>query len=114
MNVGWYSNTCVDACVDCFARASTGGNVLGGFAASGRQLGKTVYVETFRGLSNLLIGTSNVVKRVTKLAEGAAGAAPRPPHARALDTGDVAGGFAQAGREIARGFADGFVGVFVR
>lgn len=44
-----------------------GGNVLGEFALSGKNLGRTIYVETFRGLSNLLLGTSNMVRQVSKV-----------------------------------------------
>ncbi len=87
----------------------------GSFLSEGANLGKTIYVETFRGLSNLLVGTGNVVKNVNRLAEGTldsgTGGAPKT-HVKAHSPVDLQDGFALAGDELVRGFKDAFNGVF--
>lgn len=91
------------------------GSLLSGLAEGGANLGKTIYVEAFRGLSNLLVGTGNVVKNVNRLAEGvpsSSPAAPPPVHVKSHSPADLQEGFALAGQEIARGFREAFNGVF--
>lgn len=67
------------------------------------NFGRTVYVETFRSLSNLLVGTGNVVAK----------AAPTATHVKARSPKDLSEGLKMAGEEIVRGFMDGVFGVFV-
>jgi hypothetical protein len=90
-------------------------NVFSGLAEGGANLGKTIYVEAFRGLSNFLVGTGNVVKNVNRLAEGTGAtgtAAVAPHHVKAHSPVDLQEGFTLAGQEIVRGFQDAFAGVF--
>lgn len=89
------------------------GSLLTGLAEGGANLGKTIYVEAFRGLSNLLVGTGNVVKNVNRFAEGSSSSgSPGSMHVKAHSPADLQEGLALAGQEIARGFKDAFNGVF--
>ena len=79
-----------------------GENVSGHFATNAQNLGKTIYVETFKGISNLLVGTGNVFKNVSKLTEGTKppSDAPKPMHVKAHSPNDMTEGIALAGGEI--------------
>ncbi len=91
-----------------------GGSVLAGLAEGGTHLGKTVYVETFRGLSNLLVGAGNAFTEVDRIAAGRSSSTQTPPaqHVKAHSPADLREGLALAGRELAGGLGDAFSAVF--
>lgn len=106
------------------AEYQQGGNVISGLVEGGSNLGKTIYVETFRGLSNLLVGTGNVLRKVDRIAEGSSSSSSLPitdatssstttTHVKSSSPNDMREGFAMATQHIVRGVQDGLAGVFV-